>query len=144
MMYRNLTVESCLSLLFGVLATCFLFGSMQSCSTSPTIQVEEVSALAAIIAERTEEYVLVDESLMPVERETHLSRIERMRDVLVRTTAEGVGGELAATAARPVCDLHDVYVTADERLEAADRARALRSTEIMRRVLDAAAPRQGP
>lgn len=136
--------ESWLSLLFSVLAFSFLAGSMQSCSTSPTIQVEEVSALAAIIADRTEEYVLGDEALAPISRETHLSRIERMRDVLVRTTAEGVGGELAATAARPVCDLHDAYVTADLSLEAADRARALRSTEILRRVLDAAAPRQGP
>lgn len=138
------TIESFLSLVFALLASLFLVFSMQSCSLSPEVRVSEVQDLASVIVDRTEAYVIADVDLPASTRDAHLSRVERMRDVLVDNPAETVEGELAATAARPVCELHDAYVTADASLDATARGRALRSTEIMRRVLDAAAPRQGP
>jgi hypothetical protein len=140
-MHKFLTILSLGLTLFVGLA---FATSLPACSSAGMIQVDEISALAEIIADRTEAYVVADQDLQPTERGASLSRIEHMRDVLVESSAEEVAGGVAAAAAEPVCALHDDYVASDQGLTVVDRTRALRSTEILRRVLAAATQESGP
>jgi len=54
------------------------------------------------------------------------------------TLQPGIQPEAIDGLVRAVADRHDAYVTADETLDPYDRATYLRSTEILRQVLDAA------
>ncbi|MEK7862361.1 MAG: hypothetical protein AAB295_03755 [Chloroflexota bacterium] len=143
-MNQNRTLTCFLTLACTMFVGLLFAASLPACSAAGVIQVSELRDLAEIIADRTEAYVVADTELQPAERGTSLSRIEHMRAVLVESSAEEVAGEVAAAAAEPVCELHDEYVASDQGLAAVDRTRALRSTQIMRRVLDAATQRSGP
>lgn len=95
----------------------------------------EVEPVAGFVVDRHDAYVDADESLDSSQR-LALKTDSGQLMVLIR---RGEVVELDALAARQagVIDRHDAYVSADESLSETKRARYLRSTEIMRAMVDA-------